>query len=782
MKAYNKLAIQSKLLLLGVLPAAIVAVTLSVYFTTTRLNDLYDLLHKTNQNLATSIAESSVNAVFTGNTEALNAILNNYQHEPNVLSIQITDAIGTTITQAHNPTLKAAPSSFAEKNIIQPIKLKGIVSSNEFDSLLVAKSNKNNDIIGYVSISIAYDSIQHRQQGILLNSFYITLTLLIIIGLITQYISNTLAKPIRGLASNVNKISHGSYTLTAIEYDSPDEISTLISGIMSMAVVIEDHQKISEHKVHLATQELRLQNNKLFSAQEALIKAARAKSKFVSHISHEIRTPLNGIIGFLEIITKTALNDEQKQLVRASLLSAKNLHIIINEVLDLAQLEAGKTRVNRSDFNLKETIENTLATLSVLAQGNDVNIEYRHDQNAPELINQDRVKLGQILLNLVGNAIKFSPNSTVIVSLRVDTAKKNQLEICIQDDGIGISERNLKKLFHAFSQVDEASSSQGTGLGLVITKHLLEVLNGNIQVKSTLGVGSIFCFYLPFSPAKQSALPLPSVEHNNTTLPELGPINVLVADDNEINRLLLTHLLEDQHAHVICANDGQQAVDLASKHDFDLMLLDLRMPFKMGNEALQEIRRCHKNRNRDTPAIAITAHITTGEERANHISAFDGYLVKPIDHAELFNLITQLLNEHSPKTTPFIQLHKNTGSINLSKVFDYVLASKSMNSDHHLMSIILNKFFTELPMQSEFILTDIHQGDFLAAAETVHKVQGSCAYCGASSLQAVAKQLEISLRNKNTTLVHNIHKKFIHEVDRLLSSKPQILHTLTASE
>lgn len=779
MKAYNKLAIKSKLLLLGVLPAAIVAITLSVYFTTTRLNDLYDLLHQTNQNLATSIAETSVNAVFTGNIEALNTILDSYRDAPNVLSIQITDAIGTTITQAHNPILNPAASSPAAKEIIQPIKLKGVISNNEFDSLFIAKPSKKNEIIGYVSISIAYDSIQRRQQDILLNSFYITLILLIIIGLITQYISNTLAKPIRGLASNVSKISKGRYTLTAIEYESPDEISTLISGIKSMAVVIEDHQKISEHKVQLATQELRLQNDKLFSAQEELIKAARAKSKFVSHISHEIRTPLNGIIGFLEIIKKTALDSEQKKLVHASLLSAKNLHIIINEVLDLAQLEAGKTKINRSDFNLKETVENTLAMLSVLAQGNDVNIEYRHDQNAPELINQDRVKLGQILLNLVGNAIKFSHNSTVTVSLQVDSTKKNQLKICIQDEGIGISERNIKKLFHAFSQVDEGSSSQGTGLGLVITKHLLEVLNGHIQVKSTLGVGSVFCFYLPFSAAKQSALELSLIDNNNTTLPELGQIKVLVADDNEINRLLLTHLLEEQHAHVSCANDGQQAVDLASKQGFDLMLLDLRMPFKMGNEALHEIRRCHTNLNRDTPAIAITAHITTGEERANHISAFDGYLVKPIDHAELFNLITQLLNEHNPKAMPFIQLHKNNGSINSSKVFDYALASKSMNADHHLMSIILNKFFNELPMQCEFILTDIHQGDFLAAAETVHKVQGSCAYCGTSSLQAVARQLEISLRNKNTTLVHNIHKKFIHEVDRLLSSKPQILHILS---
>ena len=774
MKAYNKLPIQSKLLLLGVLPAATIAFILAIYFTTTRLNDMYDLLHKTNQNLAGSIAEASVNSVYTGNVTALTSILKNYHNEPNITSITITDALGTPLAQIHSNEIEPNTTEQSATVIVQEIQLKSFISDNDFDSLLMGRARQSNDIIGYVSITLSYKSILQRQHDILLNSFYIAATLLIIIGFITRRISNLLGKPILGLAGNVKNIARGDYNLNPIEYQSSDEISVLISGIQDMALVIEHHQKISEQKVSIATQELRLQNDKLFDAQDKLIRAGKAKSNFISHISHEIRTPLNGIIGFLEVVKRTRLNDEQQKLIHSAHLSAKNLHIIINEVLDLAQLEAGKMKVNRTDFQLKNIIEDTLATLSVLAQSNGVSINYKHDLEAPEFINQDCVKLGQILVNLVGNAIKFSPNSTVNIVLRAHKPKNNHIEICIHDQGVGISDNNIKKLFHAFSQVDNTTNTEGTGLGLVITKHLLDILNGTISVQSKLGEGTVFCFSIPYLDATQTNQ-LSQKNHDEEPFPDLSSVRVLVADDNEINRLLLTHLLETQHAQVTCANDGQQAVDLASQQDFDLLLLDLRMPFKMGNEALYEIRRNNNLRNNTTPAIAVTAHITTGEERANHISAFDGYLVKPIDHAEFFSLIEQLLSQHDDKAIPFTPARSQQNNSLSNKMFDYQRAMKNMNEDQQLLTIILTKFFNELDSQRASISSAIREGDLLEAAEVVHKVQGSCAYCGMNSLQIAAKLLEKNLRDRKTTLVQHNHKKFEYEVSRLINSKNKIM-------
>lgn len=778
MKAYNKLPVQSKLLLLGVLPAAAVAITLAIYFTSTRLNDMYDLLHKTNQNLASSIAEASINSVFTGNIKALDAIINSYENEADVTSISITDEFGSLLSTSH--TVNNNPGAVAPNTkISQAIQLKSISADDGFDSLLVGSPPQKSHTIGYVSIAISYQSIQQRQYDILLRSLYITVMLLIIIGFITRYISNSLGKPILDLADNVKNITDGDYHLADIDYHSPDEISTLISGVQKMALVIEQHQDISAQNVRMATQELRLQNDKLFDAQEKLIKAAREKSRFVSHISHEIRTPLNGIIGFLEIIKKTPLDEAQIKLINSSYLSAKNLHVIINEVLDLAQLEVGKVKINRSDFNLRESIEDTLATLSVLADSNGVTVHYQHDPNATKVINQDRVKFGQVLLNLVGNAIKFSPNSIVKVSLKADKPKKNHIELCIQDQGIGISQENINKLFRPFSQLDDATSLQGTGLGLAITKRILDALNGNINVQSTLGTGSLFCFSLPFSDAKTIIPAQYSADTCDSSYPDLSSIKILVADDNEINRLLLTHLLEEQHAQVSCANDGQQAADLAASQDFDLMLLDLRMPFKMGNETLHEIRRDSQHRNHTTPAVAITAHITTGEIRANHISAFDGYLTKPIDHSEFFALIEQLLSEHDSKAKPFIAINEYQQKTHPNKVFDYERAKKNMNADSQLMNIIIAKFFSELPLLQAKISTHLKQENCLSAAEIVHKIQGSCAYCAANALQTAAKQFEVSLRDEQNNLLEENQQQFEAEMERLLAAQPQIMRSLT---
>jgi len=777
MKAYNKLSIQGKLLLLGVLPAATIAITLAIYFTTTRLNDMYDLLHKTNQNLAVSIAETSVNAVYTGNQAGLTSILAKHDSEPNVISITIADALGAPLYKIYNRYTHFNASKQPDKLIVQAIQLKTFDNSNDFGDLLIGRSQQSNDIIGYVSIALSYKVLQQRQLNILLNSFYISTFLLISIGFITRRLSNSLGKPILELSSNVKNLATRNFNLSPIEYHSSDEISTLISGIQDMALVIQQHQNTLEQKVSFATKELRQQNNKLFDTQEKLIRATREKSKFISHISHEIRTPLNGIIGFLDATKRTSLNKEQRQLINSSLLSAKNLHIIINEVLDLAQLEAGKMKINRSDFNLKESIEESLSTLSILAESNGVTLNYKHDPTAAEFINQDRVKLGQVLLNLVGNAIKFSPNSTVDISLTAHKPKSNHIEICVRDQGVGISENHIEKLFHAFSQLDNASNLQGTGLGLVITKHLLSILNGTINVKSTLGEGSVFCFSIPYIEAQQSNIQTtPLLEEEQ--FPDLSTISVLVADDNEINRLLLTHLLETQHAKVTCANDGRQALEIANQQDFDLLLLDLRMPFRMGNEVLYEIRQHSHSRNNKTPAIAVTAHITSGKERADHISAFDGYLVKPIDQAEFFSLIERLLHQHDKSIAPFTPSEPLQKEGLSNTLFDYSRAMKNMNSDKKLLKIILRKFFNELSSQRTTILSNIQQGDFMEAAEIIHKVQGSCAYCGANALQFTTKQLETDLRNKETASIQANHKKFEYEVDRLINSRGQIMSSI----
>lgn len=778
MSLLDRFQLKDKLLLLGVIPAATLAIILAAYLTSTRLNDMYDLLHKTNENLASSLAESSISGVFSGNLDSLNTVINSAINEPDVVSIKITNRSNTVLAQASSKIATPTLISDPPKSITQAIELKALNQVDDFDAFLVGPISTVNETIGYVVLTLSYDSIQQRQQDILLNSIFITVLLLFLIALLAKYFSGIISRPILQLTSNVKNISKGNYTPPSniTHHSNKDEITVLADGIDEMARQINDHQRIQEQKVLEATQELRLQNDKLFSAQVEIVKSAEAKSRFISHISHEIRTPLNGIIGFLEIIQQTKLDSNQIKLVNASYSSSKNLHTIINEVLDFAEIEAGKVIINKTNFNPKETIQDTLLLLSSQAKENGVTLDYQQQENIPKIIHQDRVKFGQILINLVSNAIKFSHNATVTVRLSLNPQKNNILEITVIDQGIGISKQNIKQLFQEYSQLDNDTRNQGSGLGLAITKQIIDALHGSILVDSTVDKGSTFTVNLPFTQVKDSYISADTATLES--LPDLSALNILVADDNEINRLLLSHLLERQHAKVTCVNDGQQAVDRARHQQFDLILLDLRMPIKMGTEALLEIRSQANNLNYKTPAIAITAHITSGEERAHHISSFDGYLVKPIDQQQFFQLIEQLINEHDYDTQPFISTNKNN-AINLSnKPFVYELAKKSMNADPLFMSIMLEKFFSELPKHDAKISFLIQQCDFKSAADIVHKVHGSAAYCGTPSLKTSAKQLEESLAKANDEQIQQAHDKFCRDIKALLTLKKDILTLL----
>jgi len=778
MKLLDKLTLKSKLLFLGTLPAIILAITLAAYFTSTRLNDIRELLHKTNQNLASSIAESSINALYSGNLGELKSILHPASKEPNIVSIRITNPIGTALAKVKN---NRAYSAGEFNEITLPIKLKALTQLDELDGLFTGNSKQQEKLIGYISLVHSYDSMKKRERSILLNSLFITLSLLFIIALAAKIISSAIGKPILQLAEDVKSISQGDYARPSnyIENKNNDEVGVLSKGLHDMALKINTHQNELQSKIHDATQELRLQNEKLFDAQEKIIKTAEAKSRFISHISHEIRTPLNGIIGFLEIMKQTSLDDEQKKIINASYLSSKNLHLIINEVLDFTRLGAGKVSVNKTNFHIKQSVQDALLLLSTQAKDNNVKLNYSHDSNLPDVIHQDAVKFGQILINIIGNAIKFSPNSSITIAITADKLKKDTLKVSVSDHGKGISEEDIEQLFKEFSQfAPSEKEGSGTGLGLAITKNILEIMGGSISVESVLGEGSTFSFTLPYTQAEHEPDSLSKTAASDLTLPDLSGIKVLVADDNEINRLLLTNLLERQGADISCVNDGQAAIDKAANTPFDLMLLDLRMPLKMGNEALAEIHNQPENPNYNTPAIAITAHITSGEERARHISSFDGYLIKPIDQARFFSLVEQLLNEHDHDSQPFVSTKENEEQIKTPKAFDYNLAKESMNAGPSLIYIMLTKFFAELPSQHSDITNLLEQEKLIEAAEIVHKIHGSAAYCGTPLLKTASKQLEVALRSNDTENIPDAHAQFVKSVEKILFLENDILASI----
>ena len=777
MKLINKLKLKQKLLLLGILPAATLSIIVAIYLTSARLNEMYELLHKKNQSLALSIAESSINDVFSGNYFALQTRLNAAINEPDIVSLIITDANNKTLANASNKQPSKGPET---KSIIQAIKIKRVLQQDDTEEMLIGESaDKSDRIIGYVALSISYHAIKVRQQRVLLNSLYITLLLLLLIALIAHYMTQVIGKPILDLAKSIEKIKQGDFNVPSSHKGEQDEISTLASGIHDMAAELQDSRETLEKKVSDATLALRQQNDKLYDAQQEISKTVDLKARLISHISHEIRTPLNGIIGFLNILQSTHLDQKQQRLVDASQVSSKNLQQIINEVLDFSQLKAGKIKIKPLNFNLQEAIDKVLQLLLTQAKENGVSLDYQHDINAPKFIRQDPVKFGQILINLISNAIKFSPNSIVTVSLKINQPKDKYLEVCVADQGIGISKENIKLLFNEFIQLDSNTTEAGTGLGLAITKNILNALHGDISVSSTLNEGSIFCFSIPFTPVDDKDI-LPTITPNPVDdFPDLSTVNILVADDNEINRLLLSTLLENQNAHVTLVNDGQQAFDKSATESFDLMLFDLRMPFMKGDQVLNKIRQQPQNPNYKTPAIAITAHVSSGVERAAHINAFDGYLIKPIDQAVFFKLVEQLLSEHNTLDIPFYVSNSEDGSTPTHDVFTLELAKRSMNNDLELISLLLNKFFKALPEQISSTIAYINAGDYEAATEVAHKIHGSAAYCGTPRIKQAAKQLEVDLQEQEPTRVAQAMQSLDDEAKKFNDSKDAILKSIS---
>ena len=522
-----------------------------------------------------------------------------------------------------------------------------------------------------------------------------------------------------------------------------------------MAHEIENHQFQMELKVQEATTSLEKKNTTLLSAQKSLIQTTKSKSNFISHMSHEIRTPLNGIIGFLDLLQQTSLSSQQHHLLQSALFSSTNLKFITNEVLDTAQLEAGKVIIHKIDFNLRETVESTISLLSTIANEKNVTLEFNIDSSISDPIHQDPIKIGQILINLLSNAIKFSPNTHVILAISTDL-KQEYLVIKVIDKGRGIATDNLPNLFDEFTQFENLDYAYGSGLGLAITQKIIHTMHGRIIVQSTLNKGSTFTVELPYEKAinsginKKSALSKP---------PNLLGKRVLIADDNEINREVLFLLLKQQQATIDSAIDGKEALALSLQKKYELILLDINMPFKKGDQVLAEIRSNTNNLNNKTPIAAITAHITSDTESASHKVNFDGYLVKPISKETLFELINKLLH-----LDQFFESNKNIENNLAPKIFNKNKALDRMNSDPLFLISMLNKFFSELEVQLDDIKSALEQRLFNKALDIVHKIHGAASYCGMERLTSAAKALEnsLALMNNNNQFPNS------YEVDKTL--------------